>query len=106
MGEAGSIISTTRRVSGLCLKRSLLASSSFQAYRWTSLGKTEASFVGRCQVRFRTGEAAPTREAALMPGLSVLARRCARTIDGINLHFLIQRLIGRATCRLQEGAFL
>jgi acetyltransferase-like isoleucine patch superfamily enzyme len=33
-------------------------------------------------------------------------RRCAHAIDGINLHFLIQRLIGRATCRLQNGAFL
>jgi acetyltransferase-like isoleucine patch superfamily enzyme len=33
-------------------------------------------------------------------------RRFAHAIDGINLHFFIQRLIGRATCRLQKGAFL
>jgi acetyltransferase-like isoleucine patch superfamily enzyme len=35
-----------------------------------------------------------------------LLRRCAHAVDGINLHFLIQRLIGRATCRLQKDAFL
>jgi acetyltransferase-like isoleucine patch superfamily enzyme len=41
-----------------------------------------------------------------MSSLSELVRHCARFIDGTNLHFLAQRLIGRATCRLQEGAFL
>jgi acetyltransferase-like isoleucine patch superfamily enzyme len=41
-----------------------------------------------------------------MTRLVALARYCTHAIDGINLHFLIQRLIGRATCRLQEGAFL
>jgi acetyltransferase-like isoleucine patch superfamily enzyme len=35
-----------------------------------------------------------------------LTRYCAHAIDGVNLHFLVQRLIGRATCRLQPGAFL
>ena len=35
-----------------------------------------------------------------------ILRRCAHAVDGINLHFLIQRLIGRATCRLQKDAFL
>ena len=39
-------------------------------------------------------------------GLASLRRSCARAIDGFNLHFLIQRLIGRATCRLEQGAFL
>jgi acetyltransferase-like isoleucine patch superfamily enzyme len=38
--------------------------------------------------------------------LAVLKRACAHAIDGINLHFTIQRLVGRATCRLEEGAFL
>lgn len=38
--------------------------------------------------------------------LSALKRQCAHAIDGINLHFFIQRLIGRATCRLEPGAFL
>jgi acetyltransferase-like isoleucine patch superfamily enzyme len=42
----------------------------------------------------------------LMTRLVAFARYCTHAIDGINLHFLIQRLIGRATCRLQEGAFL
>jgi acetyltransferase-like isoleucine patch superfamily enzyme len=41
-----------------------------------------------------------------MTKLVAFARYCTHAIDGINLHFLIQRLIGRATCRLQEGAFL
>jgi acetyltransferase-like isoleucine patch superfamily enzyme len=41
-----------------------------------------------------------------MTRLVAFARYCTHAIDGINLHFLIQRLIGRATCRLQEGAFL
>ena len=39
-------------------------------------------------------------------GLAALKRDCARAIDGTNLHFIIQRLIGRATCRLEDGAFL
>jgi len=38
--------------------------------------------------------------------IAALKRYCAHAIDGINLHFIIQRLIGRATCRLEEGAFL
>jgi acetyltransferase-like isoleucine patch superfamily enzyme len=42
----------------------------------------------------------------LMIKLGALARNCKHAIDGINLHFWIQRLIGRATCRLQQGAFL
>jgi acetyltransferase-like isoleucine patch superfamily enzyme len=37
---------------------------------------------------------------------AALKRYCAHAIDGFNLHFLIQRLIGRATCRLEQGAFL
>jgi acetyltransferase-like isoleucine patch superfamily enzyme len=37
---------------------------------------------------------------------AVLRRYCARAIDGLNLHFTIQRLIGRATCQLEKGAFL
>lgn len=41
-----------------------------------------------------------------MSGLSQLARYCAHAIDGINLHYLVQRLMGRATCRLHRGAFL
>jgi acetyltransferase-like isoleucine patch superfamily enzyme len=41
-----------------------------------------------------------------MTRLVAFARYCTHAIDGINLHFLIQRLIGRATCLLQEGAFL
>lgn len=41
-----------------------------------------------------------------MGQLSTLTRNCAHVIDGLNLHFLIQRLIGRATCRLEKGAFL
>jgi acetyltransferase-like isoleucine patch superfamily enzyme len=35
-----------------------------------------------------------------------LLRYCAHAVDGLNLHFLIQRLTGRPTCRLQKGAFL
>jgi acetyltransferase-like isoleucine patch superfamily enzyme len=35
-----------------------------------------------------------------------LVRYFSRALDGLNLDFLSQRLIGRATCRLQEGAFL
>ena len=35
-----------------------------------------------------------------------LLRRCTHAVDGINLHFLAQRLAGRATCRLERGAFL
>ena len=35
-----------------------------------------------------------------------LLRYGAHAVDGMNLHFLIQRLIGRATCRLEKGAFL
>jgi acetyltransferase-like isoleucine patch superfamily enzyme len=42
----------------------------------------------------------------VMTRLAALARYCTHAIDGINLHFFMQRLIGRATCRLQEGAFL
>jgi acetyltransferase-like isoleucine patch superfamily enzyme len=42
----------------------------------------------------------------LMTGLAALAHRCAHIVDGTNFHFLIQRLIGRATCRLRDGAFL
>ncbi|WP_377829803.1 acyltransferase [Bradyrhizobium lupini] len=41
-----------------------------------------------------------------MSSLSTLVRWCARAIDGLNLHYSAQRLIGRATCRLQPGAFL
>src|SRR5215475_2542984 len=39
-------------------------------------------------------------------GLAAIKRYCAHAIDGVNLHFIIQRLIGRATCRLEQGAFL
>ena len=35
-----------------------------------------------------------------------LLRYFSHALDGLNLDFLSQRLIGRATCRLQEGAFL
>jgi acetyltransferase-like isoleucine patch superfamily enzyme len=42
----------------------------------------------------------------LMTRLATLTRHCAHAVDGLNLHFLIQRFIGRATCRLQKGAFL
>jgi acetyltransferase-like isoleucine patch superfamily enzyme len=38
--------------------------------------------------------------------LASLARQCRHAVDGINLHFWLQRLIGRATCRLANGAFL
>jgi len=38
--------------------------------------------------------------------LAALKRYCAHAIDGVNLHFIVQRLIGRATCRLEQGAFL
>jgi acetyltransferase-like isoleucine patch superfamily enzyme len=38
--------------------------------------------------------------------LAALKRYCAHAIDGVNPHFLIQRLIGRATCQLEQGAFL
>jgi acetyltransferase-like isoleucine patch superfamily enzyme len=38
--------------------------------------------------------------------LASLKRHCAHAIDGLNLHFFIQRLIGRATCQLEQGAFL
>jgi acetyltransferase-like isoleucine patch superfamily enzyme len=38
--------------------------------------------------------------------LVALKRQCAHAIDGVNLHFIIQRLIGRATCRMEEGAFI
>jgi acetyltransferase-like isoleucine patch superfamily enzyme len=41
-----------------------------------------------------------------MTGRFGFLRHCAHAIDGVNLHFLIQRLIGRATCRLQKSAFL
>ena len=41
-----------------------------------------------------------------MSGLSALVRRCAHAIDGINWHYIVQRLIGRATCRLHPDAFL
>jgi acetyltransferase-like isoleucine patch superfamily enzyme len=41
-----------------------------------------------------------------MTRIGAFTRRCVRAIDGINLHFLTQRLIGRSTCRLQKGAFL
>ena len=41
-----------------------------------------------------------------MSRLASLARQCRHAVDGINLHFWIQRLIGRATCRLADGAFL
>ena len=35
-----------------------------------------------------------------------ILRRCTHAVDGINLHFLAQRLAGRATCQLERGAFL
>jgi len=38
--------------------------------------------------------------------LTALKRYCTHAIDGINLHFIIQRLMGRATCQLEKGAFL
>jgi acetyltransferase-like isoleucine patch superfamily enzyme len=38
--------------------------------------------------------------------LAALKRYCAHAIDGVNLHFLTQRLIGRATCQLEARAFL
>jgi acetyltransferase-like isoleucine patch superfamily enzyme len=41
-----------------------------------------------------------------MSAISGLARYCARALDGFNSHLLVQRLIGRATCRLEGGAFL
>jgi acetyltransferase-like isoleucine patch superfamily enzyme len=41
-----------------------------------------------------------------MTRLTAIARRGAQAIDGINLHFVIQRLIGRATCRMDKSAFL
>lgn len=37
---------------------------------------------------------------------AALKRSLAHAIDGVNLHFIIQRLIGRATCQLEPGAFL
>jgi acetyltransferase-like isoleucine patch superfamily enzyme len=37
---------------------------------------------------------------------AALKRYCAHAIDGVNLHLIIQRLIGRATCHLEEGAFI
>ncbi|WP_309142344.1 acyltransferase [Bradyrhizobium sp. sGM-13] len=37
---------------------------------------------------------------------SALNRHFAHAIDGVNFHFFVQRLIGRATCRLEPGAFL
>jgi acetyltransferase-like isoleucine patch superfamily enzyme len=43
---------------------------------------------------------------SFMSGLATIIRSCAHVIDGINLHFYLQRLIGRATCRLEKGAFL
>jgi acetyltransferase-like isoleucine patch superfamily enzyme len=42
----------------------------------------------------------------LMTRLAGVTRYFAHGIDGMNVHFLVQRLIGRATCRLQRGAFL
>ena len=50
--------------------------------------------------KVETGEVYRTSRPA------ALRRYCARTIDGLNLHFKIQRLIGRATCQLETGAFL
>lgn len=41
-----------------------------------------------------------------MSALSKLARHCAHAIDGLNFHYVVQRLIGRATCRLHGQAFL
>ncbi|AND91145.1 acetyltransferase-like isoleucine patch superfamily enzyme [Bradyrhizobium diazoefficiens] len=41
-----------------------------------------------------------------MSSLSTLVRWCVHAIDGFNLHYIVQRLIGRATCRLDRGAFL
>jgi acetyltransferase-like isoleucine patch superfamily enzyme len=41
-----------------------------------------------------------------MKMLVAILRYCAHAVDGLNLHFLLQRLTGRATCRLQKGAFL
>ncbi|MDH2398949.1 acyltransferase [Bradyrhizobium sp. SSUT18] len=41
-----------------------------------------------------------------MSSLSTLMRWCAHAIDGINLDYIAQRLIGRATCRLDRGSFL
>jgi acetyltransferase-like isoleucine patch superfamily enzyme len=41
-----------------------------------------------------------------MSSRSALVRWCAHAIDGLNLQYIVQRLIGRATCRLHRGAFL
>ncbi|MGY3457603.1 acetyltransferase-like isoleucine patch superfamily enzyme [Bradyrhizobium sp. LM3.4] len=41
-----------------------------------------------------------------MSSLSTLVRRFAHAIDGFNLHYIVQRLVGRATCRLERDAFL
>ena len=41
-----------------------------------------------------------------MTRLVGLLRYGAHAVDGMNLHFWIQRLIGRATCRMEQGAFL
>jgi acetyltransferase-like isoleucine patch superfamily enzyme len=41
-----------------------------------------------------------------MTGRVGLLRRYAHVLDGINFHFLAQRLIGRATCRFEQDAFL
>lgn len=38
--------------------------------------------------------------------VAALKRYCAHAIDGVNVHLIIQRMIGRATCRLEEGAFI
>ncbi|MET3997024.1 acyltransferase [Bradyrhizobium sp. S3.9.2] len=41
-----------------------------------------------------------------MSTLSTLVRHCAHALDGINFDYIVQRLIGRATCRLHGRAFL
>lgn len=38
--------------------------------------------------------------------LAAIKRYCAHAIDGVNLHLIAQRLLGRATCELDKDAFL
>jgi acetyltransferase-like isoleucine patch superfamily enzyme len=71
-----------------------------------------AASVGSCpgtdQRSFKLG----TNDLTSMGGerstvrLAAIKHYCAHAVDGVNLHFIIQRLIGRATCRLEDGAFL
>ena len=35
-----------------------------------------------------------------------ILRRCTHAVDRMNIDYLIKRLIGRATCRLERGAVL